>query len=458
MKNKMFNILKIFTKKNKVVTRFAPSPTGFLHVGGARSALFNYVYAKQQKGKIILRIEDTDKERSKPEHTEGIKKAFAWLGLKFDEYYLQSDNIETHKKYLKKLIAENKAYVSKEEIKEEGQRAEVIRFRNPNVKIKFKDLIKDEVEFDTTELGDFIIAKSFDEPIFHLANVIDDITEGVTHIIRGEEHLSNTPRQILIWEAIGEKPRPIYGHIPLILSETREKLSKRMHGEAVSVEYYEKEGYIPEAMINFIATLGWNPGNDVEIFSLDEMIKKFDINKVQRAGAIFNKVKLLWFNKEYIKRLPADTLKKEIGDRLKVKYTYTDEQLNKIIHIITERINTFGELEKYVTEGEFDYFFLSPTPVKEMLIWKKDTDFEIPKKNLKIVAEIIEKISEADFTEEKLKEILMPKADELGKGSMLWPLRVSLSGKEKSPDPFSLLSILGKEESLKRIQTAIKVL
>jgi glutamyl-tRNA synthetase len=442
----------------KIITRFAPSPTGFLHVGGARSALFNYVYAKQHGGKVILRIEDTDKERSKPEHTEGIKKAFAWLGLKFDEYYLQSENIETHKKYLKKLIADGKAYISKETVLEEGQRDEVIRFKNPNIKIKFQDLIKNEVEFDTTELGDFILAKSLAEPIFHLANVIDDITEGVTHIIRGEEHLSNTPRQILIWEAINEKPRPIYGHIPLILSETREKLSKRKHGESVSIEYYEKEGYLPEAMINFIATLGWNPGNDVEIFSLNEMIDKFDINKVQKSGAIFNKVKLLWFNKEYIKKLPIDRLKKEIGDRLKVKYTYTDELLDKVINIITERINTFGELEKYVAEGEFDYFFQAPTPVKEMIIWKKDNDFQITKKNLEVISEMIEKILEADFTEIKLKEILMPKAEELGKGSVLWPLRVSLSGKDKSPDPFTLLGILSKEESLKRIRSAIMIL
>ena len=180
--------------------------------------------------------------------------------------------------------------------------------------------------------------------------------------------------------------------------------------------------------------------------------------KVQKSGAIFNKEKLLWMNKEYIKRLPIDTLKKEIGDKLSVKYNYTDELLNKVLNIITERINTFGELEKYVTEGEFDYFFQAPEPKREMLIWKKDTDFEIPKNNLKIATEILEKVSDVDFTEESLKNILMPKAEELGKGSVLWPLRVSLSGKDKSPDPFTLLSILRKEESLKRIQTAINLL
>jgi glutamyl/glutaminyl-tRNA synthetase len=236
-----------------IITRFAPSPTGFLHVGGARSALFNYLYTRQNKGKIFLRIEDTDKERSKPEYTQGIFDAFKWLGLQFDETVIQSDNLANHKKYLEKLLASGHIYFSKEEVKEEGQRAEVIRFRNPNKDIVFDDLIKGQIKFNTTELGDFIIAKSIEEPIFHFANVVDDITMGITHVIRGEEHLSNTPRQILIWEAIGERERPIYGHIPLILSDTREKISKRKHGAMVSVEYYRDNGYSSEALINFLA-------------------------------------------------------------------------------------------------------------------------------------------------------------------------------------------------------------
>jgi glutamyl-tRNA synthetase len=458
MKNKMnWNIFKIFTKKNKVVTRFAPSPTGLFHVGSARTALFSYLYAKQNGGNFLLRIEDTDEARGKPEWTQMIYDSMKWLNMDFIQSYTQSERKDVYKKYLEKLISENKAYISKEEVKEEGQRTEVIRFRNPNKKVKFTDLIRGDIEFDTTELGDFIIAKSLSEPIFHFTNVVDDMDSGITHAIRGEDHISNTPRHILIFEALGGKP-PIYGHLPLMLSETREKLSKRKHGEIVSVSYYQKEGYLPEALINFLALCGWNPGTEQEILSMAELIEKFDIMKVQKSGAIFNKEKLLWMNKEYIKKLPEERLRKEIGDRLKVKYTYTDELLNKVIHIIAERISTFGELEKCVTEGEFDYFFQAPVPIKEMLIWKKDTDFEIPKKNLQIISEIIEKISETDFTIESLKTILMPKADELGKGSVLWPLRACLSGKDKSPDPFTLLSILGKEESLKRIQTAIKVL
>jgi len=443
--------------KNKIITRFAPSPTGLFHVGSARVALFNYLYTKQNNGDFLLRIEDTDGVRSKPEWTEMIYNSMKWLGLDYTKSFIQSERTEVYKKYLAKLISENKAYLSKEEIKEEGQRAEVIRFRNPNKKVSFNDLIRGKIEFDTTELGDFIIAKSLTEPIFHLTNVIDDFESGITHAIRGDDHISNTPRQILIFEAIGGQP-PIYAHLPMILSETKEKLSKRKHGEIVSVAHYQKEGYLPEAFINFIAFLGWNPGTDQEIMSMKELIEKFDITKVQKSGAIFNKEKLLWFNKEYIKRLPADQLKKEISDKLSKKYTYSDELLDRIIPTITERINTFGELEKYVLEGEFDYFFITPSPAKEMLIWKKDTDFKIPKNNLQKISEIIEKISDNKFNEESLKTTLMPIAEGLGKGSVLWPLRVALSGKEKSPDPFSLLAILGRTESINRIQNALNLL
>src|SRR3989339_339954 len=443
-----------FLKKKKIVTRFAPSPTGLFHVGSARVALFNYLFTKQNKGEFLLRIEDTDEARSKPEWTEMIYDSLKWLGIDYTKSFIQSERTAVYKKYLEKLIAENKAYVSKEEIKEEGQRAEVIRFRNPNKKVKFTDLIRGEIEFDTTELKDFVIAKSLTEPVFHLTNVIDDFESSVTHAIRGEDHISNTPRQILLFEAIGGQP-PVYAHLPLILSETREKLSKRKHGELVSVAYYQKEGYLPEAFLNFIAFLGWNPGGEQEILSMKELIEKFDLKKVQKSGAIFNKEKLLWFNKEYIKRMKKEDLEHKIFRKLSIKYKVEKIFLEKITPTIVERINTFGELEKIVAEGEFDYFFVAQDPVKEMLIWKKDTDFVIPKENLQKMMKIITEIDEKDFMEEKVKSVLMPKAEEFGKGSVLWPLREALSGKEKSPDPFTLLSILGKEESIKRIQNAI---
>lgn len=443
--------------EQKVITRFAPSPTGLFHVGSARVALFNYLFAKQNSGTFLLRIEDTDQLRDKPEWTQMIYYSLAWLKIPYTKSFVQSERTEIYKKYLEKLIVEGKAYISKEEVKEAGQRGEVIRFKNPNKRVKFKDLIRGEIEFDTTELGDFVIAKSLTEPIFHLTNVIDDIESAITHVIRGDDHISNTPRQILIYEALGAN-YPLYAHLPMILSETREKLSKRKHGELVSITYYEKEGYLPEAFINFLAFLGWNPGTDQEFFSLDELVEKFDLGKVQKSGAIFNPEKLLWFNKEYLKKLPTEILSERISKILKTKYIYTSELLTKVLPTIIERINTFGELKKYVEVGEFDYFFIAPEPTKEMLLWKKDTDFTIPKNNLEKVWEIIKNIPENDFSEEKLKTILMPVAESLGKGSVLWPLRVSLSGKEKSPDPFTLLSILAKEESLKRISKAIKML
>ena len=347
----------------KVIVRFAPSPTGLFHVGSARVALFNYIFVKQNKGKFILRIEDTDKERSKKEYENDILTGMEWLGFKYDEFFRQSEREEIYKKYIEKLINEDKAYVSKEEVKEEGQRSEVIRFRNPNKKVKFHDLIRGDIEFDTTELGDFVIAKSLNEPIFHLVVVIDDFEMGITHIIRGEDHISNTPRHILIQEAIGA-PTPTYAHLPLILAEDRAKLSKRKHGEITSVKYYQKMGYLPEAFVNFISMVGWNPGGDIEMMSLDEIINKFDIEKVQKGGAIFNKEKLLWFNKEYLKKLPVEKIKEEIGKRLPSD-CQDKEILSKIYQIIVDRINVWSDIEKMISDEDIQYFFKNPEVKKE---------------------------------------------------------------------------------------------
>ena len=263
---------------NKVIVRYPPSPTGLLHIGNVRTLLFNYLFAKQNNGQIVFRLEDTDKERSKKEYEEDIIENLKWLHIEpdFSTTVRQSERSEIYKKYLEKLISEGKAYLSKEENTEDGKRAEVIRFKNPNQKIKFNDLIRGDIEFDTTELKDFVIAKSLEEPVYHLAVVVDDFEMGVTHIIRGDDGISNTPRQILIQEAIGT-PRPIYAHLPLILAPDKTKLSKRKHGEQVSVSFYKSAGYLPEAMINFLAMVGWNPGTEQEIFSMEELIEKFDI-------------------------------------------------------------------------------------------------------------------------------------------------------------------------------------
>ena len=437
-----------------VVVRFAPSPTGLFHVGSARVALYNYIFAKQHKGKFILRIEDTDKERSKKEYEDDILSGMKWLGFSYDELFHQSERGNLYKKYIEKLIKEGHAYISKEEAKEEGQRSEVIRFKNPNKKVKFNDLIRGEIEFDTTDLGDFVVAKSIDEPIFHLVVVIDDFEMGVTHIIRGEDHISNTPRHILIQEAIGA-PIPTYAHLPLILAEDRAKLSKRIHGEMTSVKYYEQMGYIPEAFTNFLSMVGWNPGGDIEMMSMNDLIENFDIMKVQKAGAIFNPEKLLWFNKEYIKKLPKEKIIEEIKNKFP-KNCQDIEVIKKISDTIVERISVWSDIDKMVVDGDIQYFFEEPKISKEMIIWKKGGTLEQAKENLALVCDILNKISDKDFALETLKEKLMKLAEEKGKGNVLWPLRVALSGKEKSPDPFTLLFIFGKNESIKRVQKAVE--
>lgn len=451
MKNKILNFLKrrknLTNSSERVVTRIAPSPTGVMHIGTARTVLFNYLFAKKNNGKFILRIEDTDTERSRPEYEKDILDGMNFLGLKFDSFYRQSERKDIYKKYLNKLIKEDFAYFSKET---EGNREEVIRFRNLNKKITFQDLIRGEISFDTTELGDFVIAKSISEPLYHLAVVIDDFEMGVTHIIRGEDGISNTPRQILIQEALGIKI-PQYAHLPLILGKDRTKLSKR-HG-AVSLSEFRKEGYLPEAINNHLAMLGWNPGTDQELFTLDELTKEFSLEKVSKSGSIFNEEKLNWFNKIYLKNISDEVYLEKINRELD-QYNPTKEQLLKLKDIILERIEKFSEISSMIAAGELEYFFVKTDYPKENLIWKKSN---IPDTliHLNKVKEILSNQKKENLSEEEAKELLWNYAEENGKGHVLWPLRYALSGKDKSPDPFVLISILGKKESLERIQIAL---
>lgn len=447
---KMINLLNIF-KKEKVITRIAPSPTGVMHIGTARTALFNYLFAKQNQGEFILRIEDTDKERSTKEFEKDITDSLEWLGLEYKNLYRQSERTEIYKKYLDKLISENKAYISKEE---KGERDSVVRFRNPNKIVKFDDMIRGEIEFDTTELGDFVIAKSTEEPLYHLAVVVDDHEMNITHILRGEDGISNTPRQILIQEAIGAK-RPKYAHLPLILGPDKSKLSKR-HG-ATSLTEFKNKGYLKEALINHLALLGWNPGNDNEIFSLEELIKEFKIENVSKGGAVFNIEKLNWFNKKYIEKLPQQDLEKIIENKISHFENYNQKIIEKIIPIIIERIEKFEDIDEMIKEGELDYYFKKPTSYNsENLIWKK-SDKENTLKNLKEVLKIIENNPEKNKVED-IKNMIWDYAEKEGRGDVLWPLRYSLSGKDKSPDPFVLISVLGKKESIDRINLALSKL
>ncbi|MCR4285632.1 MAG: glutamate--tRNA ligase [Candidatus Kaiserbacteria bacterium] len=446
--------MSIFQSK-PLITRMAPSPTGHLHIGTARTALFNFLYAKRHGGTFIMRTEDTDKERSKPEYEEEILRGLAWLGITWDAFYRQSERTDVYRGYLEKIIKSGKAYVSKEESKSKpGEQVEVVRLKNPNTTITFTDEIRGEISFDTTELGDFVIARSIDDALYHFTVVVDDHEMNVTHVIRGEDHISNTPRQILIQEAIGAE-RPVYAHLPLILAPDRSKLSKR-HG-AVMLDEYVAQGFTKEAIINYLALLGWNPGTDQELYSLDDLIRVFDTSGIQKSGAIFNIDKLKWFNKEYLSRLTDDEfytyIQDSIPESVRELPQYAESRLLKLIPLMRERTTTRADLEHDCRAGEYDFAFSAPQPNPELIKWKKDATPRETLPRLQKLAELIATIPE-DADTAVIKDSLWKYAEEVGKGEALWPLRVSLSGKEQSPDPFTIINVIGSPEAYKRIITA----
>ncbi len=434
-----------------VVTRFAPSPTGFLHVGGVRTAFYNFLFARKHNGTFALRIEDTDTARNREEWAVGLEEDLAWLGLTHDVFAKQSERTEVYRDAVKKLIDDGHAYISQETPTEPGQRDTVVRFRNPNKTVTINDLVRGEVTVDTTDLKDFIIARSVDEPLYHLAVVVDDAAMGITHVIRAEEHLSNTPRQILIQEALGY-PRPTYAHLPLVLATDKSKLSKRKHGETVSLTYYRSRGYLPHALLNFLLLLGWNPGTDQEFFSMDEMIAQFDLAKVQKGGAVFNTEKLNWVNKHYITAMDTNE-QWEWVDRFTPEH-YNRTVLKKIQPLIIDRISAFGEIADAFANNEFVYFFEQPSYDGVTLTWK-DTSADNARTHLQHSLEVIETLADT-FTPETIKNALWEYAEAQGRGAVLWPLRVALSGQERSVDPFTIASVLGKQETFVRIKNALQ--
>jgi glutamyl-tRNA synthetase len=473
---------------NKIITRFAPSPTGFMHVGGVRTALFSWLFAKKNKGIFILRIEDTDKKREVEGSIEHIIKSLKWLGLNWDEGpdiggpngpYIQSQRLETYKKYAQELYEKGLAYAdpyTEEELEtfrkksDEDKKAFLYRDHRPEnppkwdgtkplrlkiIDIKryvWNDLVRGELSAGPEALDDFILMKSDGYPTYNFAHIIDDLYMGVTHIFRADEFISSTPKFLALYEALGIT-RPEFATLPPIMGpDGKKKLGKR--DGAKDILDYKSEGYLPEAVINFLAFIGWNPGDEREIMSIKEIIEAFDINKIQSAGGKFNEEKLLWFNKEYIKKLPKEKIVEEIKKRFP-ENCQDEKIIEKISDTITERINVFSDIDKMVLDGDIQYFFEEPKLSKEMIIWKKGGTLEQAKENLSLVTDILNKISDKDFTLEIIKENLMKFAEEKGKGNVLWPLRVALSGKEKSPDPFTLLFLLGKDESIKRIKNAI---
>lgn len=415
-------------------------------MGNYRTAVFAYLYAKKNNGEFIVRIEDTDRERSKKEYEDNILESLSWLGLKYDTFYRQSENLTRHTHFLTQLVKEGKAYISEELAKDgSGVMRSLVRFRNPNKKVTFVDAIRGEIVTDTTDLGDFVIAKSITEPLFHLAVVVDDFEEGVTHVLRGEDHIPNTPRQMLIQEALSF-PHPTYAHFPLVLGEDRTKLSKRKGAKPIT--WYKEEGYLPEALLNFMSLIGWNPGGEKEIFTLKDLTQLFDFDHVNKSGAICNEEKLEWINKEHIKLQSVEVQLETISLYLS---TYDKDLLSRMRELIIERISHYGEL-KAVEQDEFIFFKERPTYEKEKLLWK-DTETSVLITHLGVVKEMLDAVPL--WNKEILKEIIFPYAEAQGKGAVLWPLRVALSGRDKSADPFTLLAILGKDEARIRIDEAI---
>lgn len=433
----------------------APSPTGHLHIGTARTALFNYLYAKRYGGTFILRTEDTDKERSKTEFEEEIIEGLGWLGISWDAFYRQSERTIIYTAYLETAIQKGSAYLSKEESKmRPGEFVEVVRLKNPNKSITFEDEIRGEITFDTTELGDFVIARSITDPLYHFTVVVDDHEMEVTHVIRGEDHISNTPRQILIQEAIGAA-RPKYAHLPLILAPDRSKLSKR-HG-AVMLSEYERQGFVQPAIINYLTLLGWNSGTDQEVYTLEELCKIFDLSGVQKGGAIFDLEKLSWFNREHLKSYSDEHFKMYmsafIPEEMYTLPQFSDARLTKLIPIIRERISVGQEITTEYQKGEYDFAFKSPHIDPVMIKWKNDASVRETLLRLQKLAEIVATIPE-ECTAEEAKSYIWDYATEVGKGEVLWPLRVALSGKERSPDPFTIIHIVGSAEAYQRIKNA----
>lgn len=434
----------------KIITRIAPSPTGLLHIGTARTALFSWLFAKRNGGEFHIRIEDTDRARSTKEFEENILSGLAWLGLTHDGMVRQSERVELHRAALEKLVASGAAYVSKEEPSEEGKRAEVIRFRNPGGEVSFKDEVRGLITFDVTELGDFVIAKDMNEPLYHLAVVVDDIDMKVTHVIRGEDHISNTPRQILLYRALGEE-LPTYAHLPLILAPDRSKMSKRFG--ATSIDAYREQGFVRDALLNFLGMLGFNPGDDRDILSIDELVECFTLDRIQKGGAIFDIDRLKFFNRHYLR---ANSDEFFIEALTKADARFADAQVNKAVlaTIVRERVELANDIATMLENEELSYVVEQPKQDASKLSWKGQQSAEETRTSLE---GSLKALSEASWTTaDEAKAAVWPLAESAGKGQTLWPLRVALTGLERSPDPFTVAALLGKEEVVARLTAAIE--
>jgi glutamyl-tRNA synthetase len=491
-------------KNNKPRVRFAPSPTGYMHIGNLRTALYVYLYAKKYKGDFFVRVEDTDQKRIVPDALKKVFESLEWAGIVHNEGvfvdesgkiaekgeygpYIQSKRLEIYQKYARELVEKGKAYYcfctperldslravqekaklapaydklclktySSEEVEEKIKNGEkyVIRFDVPETgETQFEDVVRGKTNFVNKNLDDYVLLKSDGYPTYHLAHVVDDHLMKTTLVIRGEEWLPSTPKHILLFQSFGWEP-PQYAHLSTILNkETKKKLSKR-DGD-VSVEDFKNKGYLPEAIVNFIALLGWNPKTEQEIFSLSDLAKEFDVAKLNKAGAIFDLEKLDWMNGLYIREKNIKELIELCRPYLEIALSskkLTDEYLEKIIIVEKERMKKLSDIAENT-----EFYFDSPEYDPKILKWKDMSGGDL-KKTLEKSLEILSSIDKGDWTPENIKDKLMSAADPKNRGELLWPLRVAITGKEKSPSPWEVAWVIGCSESIDRIKSAIKI-
>ncbi len=478
----------------KVVTRFAPSPTGFMHIGNVRTALYAFLFARKNNGTFIVRIEDTDKNREVEGSIAHIQESLKWLGIDWDigpdkpgdfGSCLQSDRLHIYKKYADSLIEKGLAYpdpYTTEEtavfrtLAENEKRPflyrnhrpantgpwngkQPLRFKTPEIKrYEWQDVVRGKLTAGEEMLDDFILIKADGYPTYNFAHIVDDLEMGVTHVMRGEEFISSTPKFLSLYDAL-EIPYPIFVTLPPIMGpDGKKKLSKR-DGSKDLLEF-RQDGYLPEAMRNFLALIGWNPGGNEEIFPSNEtenvLVEKFSLEKIQKSGGAFNEDKLRWVNQEYLRKMGHDKqfdyLKEVLDKTLAELPQYSKDRLAGLVAEVFSRVHNKVEIETAARAGEYDWAFKSPEYEKDLLKWKNDNDTSEALPRLQKATEIFEQSkfeSRVDFQPD-----LMKYAEEVGKGELLWPLRVALSGRAQSPDPFTLAMTLGKEETVSRITKA----
>tara|TARA_B100000809_G_C15094580_1_gene514517 strand:+ start:48 stop:1454 length:1407 start_codon:yes stop_codon:yes gene_type:complete len=467
---------------NKPVVRFAPSPTGYLHIGGARTALFNWLYAKKNGGTFLLRIEDTDVERSKAEYIDQITDALSWLGFDWDNnVVLQSKNKSRHKEVVNQMIEAGTAYrcfLSKEELDTLRQESEkkkelfrvpktyrdysldqqqalidegkafTVRLKIPDGITEFSDLVYGTIKVDNKELDDFIIARSDGSPTYNFVVAIDDSDMNISHIIRGDDHLANTPKQILVYKALG-LAIPIFAHLPMILGADKKRLSKR-HA-ATNVQEYKEKGFTPTAIINYLSLLGWNPDSDQEIFNINELISAFNFNQVQKKPATFDEKKLLWVSGQQMARMETSAAVKEV-ESLDSNWGMNQDSKykNDVIALVKDRSKTLNDLIEIS-----DVFFKKSISYDEEMSKKILDDSSI-----QIVADLHEALNiEENWRKDALESIFdnLMTQHELGLGKLIKPVRFALTGLGYGPGIFDMMILLGKDRCLNRLSEAVKL-